>query len=794
MQPKVALAMIVKGTDNELPYLISCLRSVKNHVDGIFIDVNAPKGKTPSKKIIAFAEEMGADVKETVWEGNFVKARNENFARVPEEYDWILWLDADDTVENPEKIREVCAIATSADGLFIKYEYDHDEYGNVIVEHWNARLVKNNGSHAWKASFSDGKTTVHETLNEKRKVVKVANNEFCVVHHSDNDRRDQSLERNITLLEGMLGGSKNPDPRILYYLATHYLDAGRTEDSRKLFVQYLELSGWAEERAQAWTYLGRIYNRYGKPDLARGAFMRAVAENPRDPLPYVELGELELQEKLFEKAVTWLVMATEKKTELTSIVQTPMEATYRAYKLLSEAYANIGGSKLKDALEWLEKAIKMRPFDPELQNAREMLEQLTSIKDLTEATQTIVKKLRENEKEKIVPFLNSLPTALQDNPLVTSTRNYYATPKKWADKSVVIVCGWGLLGNWGPQNLETGLGGSEEAVIQMGKQLRKLGYSVTVFGTPGDQAGVDSDGIDWRHYWEFNRSDEFDIVISWREPAFYDQMFTARKSYLWLHDVMDKEEFTEQRLKNLDRIIFVSKYHRELYPFIEDSKCFISGNGIVPEDFSSLDGKFKRDPHRVVYMSSHLRGLQILYEVWEDVKKAVPDATLDVYYGWGSFDAGNKSNPERMAWKQMMVDWEKKLNGVTDHGKVGHRQIATEIQKSGVWAYPCPFPEVYCITGVKAQAGGAVPVSSDFAALKETVQHGTLITMKQHDENTPVGKWEKQDIIDAFRDALITMLKDTKKQEEIRKVMMPWARAEMSWEKTARGWHDDFSS
>ena len=53
---------------------------------------------------------------------------------------------------------------------------------------------------------------------------------------------------------------------------------------------------------------------------------------------------------------------------------------------------------------------------------------------------------------------------------------------------------------------------------------------------------------------------------------------------------MDKEEFIDERLENLDRIIFVSQYHRDLYPFIPEDKCFVSGNGITPEDFEELDG------------------------------------------------------------------------------------------------------------------------------------------------------------------------------------------------------------
>lgn len=812
---KVALGMIVRGTADEAPMLETCLKNITPHVDGVFLDLNAPKGKKVHSDIIKVAKRHQANFVKTVWEGNFVEARNQNFARVPADYDFILWLDVDDTVEHPEKIREVCALMTkNIDGLYIKYEYAHDEYGNVTVSHWVARVVRNNNSYHWKSSFADGKVTVHETLNERRKVGKVMNDEFWIVHHADEERRDASLERNITLLEGMLrtySKEAAPDPRILYYLATHYVDANRLYEAKDLFERYLELSGWAEERSQAWVYLGMIYDAMGDTTKARGCYMHGLAENPNDPNPYVELGELEIKDKLFDKAIHWLNMAVEKKLDPTASVQRPMDSTYRAYKLLSQAYANIGGKSLQKASKWLREAKKLRPFDPELDEAKEILDKLIETRDLTKATNRILSKLRqEEETNKIVDFTNALPTSMQDNPLVISARNYYREPIVHPKKSIAILCGWGPLGNWGPKSLEKGVGGSEEAVIRISRELAKLGYTVTVYGTPGEEAGADMFANTdrdfapynssskmthvpvYKHYWEFSRQDTFDIFISWRNPEIFDEPINARKSYLWLHDVMDKEEFIDDRLNNLDRIMFVSQYHRDLYPFIPEEKCFVTGNGISPEEFDAMDGKFERNPYRIIYMSSHVRGLELIYKVWDDVKKAVPQAILDIYYGKGSFIAVNKSNPERMAWLAKMKKLEQELDGVTDHGKIGQQQIVEEIFKSGVWAYPCPFPEVYCITAVKAQAGGAVPVASSFAALDETVQYGVKLPMKAQDEKTPVGEWSEGEL-DEFKKELIDMLSHPEKQEAIRPAMMKWAREEMSWAKTAKGWYEDFS-
>lgn len=788
MKPKIALCLIVKG-DEDPKLLDRCLSSVNKHIDGIFLNINAPKGKKPSKELLKTARKFTDDIIETEWTGNFVKSRTENFNQVPDSYEWIMWLDVDDEVKNPEKIAEVCAIASEeVNGIYINYEYAHDEYGNVTVQHYNARVVRNNGTFKWQSSFEDGEITVHETLNEVRKTGKVMNDEWCVIHKSTDERMDESLARNIKLLEAMLDKEQLPDPRILFYLATHYVDAGLLARAKTLFEQYLKLSGWAEERAQAWGYLGDIYRRMKQPDTARGCYMRAMAENPKDPSSYVELGELELNDGLNEKAIEWLETATKKKTNLTATISRPMESTYRAYKLLTQAYTNLGVKGHEKASKYLEKALKLRPFDPELQEARKTLDELRKITKLNESVLDLVKELKIKEKDKISGLVDHLPLQLQDSPLVTSIRNFYKEPKKWPKKSIAIVCGSSALGSWGPWSLEQGIGGSEEAVIQLSKLLKDMGWKIEVFATPGTKAG-EYDGVKWSHYWEFTSRDEFDIVIGWRDPSLFDKKLNARKSYLWLHDVVDRNELTPERLKNLTKVIFVSQYHRDIYDFIKDDKCFVSGNGIDPEQFNAK--ATKRNQYKCIYMSAHERGLELLYSIWADVRKEVPQATLDVYYGWTGFDVINRDNPERMGWKQRLLNKEKQLEsqGVTNHGKIGHKEIVEKINEAGIWTYPTPFPEVYCISGVKAQAGGAWPVVSDYAALKETVQFGEKIPMPKYAERTRAGNWNEKDL-EKYKKALIKTLKNPPTDKQ-RQEMINWAKSNMSWSVVSKSWNKE---
>ena len=790
---KVALAMIVRGKKEEAPLLKKCLDSVAKHVDGIFIQVNHKPTENNSVQVWETAQKYTDNIEDYEWDGSFVHARTANFAQVPKDYDFILWLDSDDTVENPEKIKEtaeVCPKGVSA--INASYDYAHDEYGNVTVPHYVARLVRNNGIYAWKSSFSDEKYSVHETLVKQRVSSERISEEFKVVHHADNERSIQSLYRNIDLLEKMYDHEReidHVDPRTLFYLGTHLYDAGRFDEAEVLLQGYMSMSGWNNERSEALVYLGLIFaqerGKHTKND-ARRAYALAILEAPNNPRPYTEIASLELADKRYDSAAEWALKAIKCEKRQTAMALRPMDSTFRPYTIYAEALTRLGGTRLETAMEYIGKALKMRPNDPDVKAQQDMIENLIEVRDLNRAFAKLVRALG-HDKTKLRYLLRSVPEKLSDSPVVAQVRSENVPPKKWPKKSLVIYCGASIIETWGPSSLTKGVGGSEEAVVRLKVELEKLGWDVHVYGTPGDD--VDAT---WHNYWDFNPNDKFDVVVAWRMPWFYDWDIDARKKYIWLHDVMETSEFTKERMDKIDGVIVLSKYHRAIYPNIPDDKIFLSANGITADEFEKYDGKFKRDPHRIIWMSSHVRGLEVLYLIWPEVKKAVPDATLDIFYGWESFVNVLKDNPDRMNWMAKMQAWEKELKGVTDHGKISQEQIVQEIFKSGVWAYPCPFPEIYCITAIKAQAGGCIPVSSDFAALDETVQFGIKIHMKAQKEDISVGKWENAEV-QAYKDALIDVLKHPQKYQKEQKKMMDWARSQ-SWEAVAKQWIEEFGA
>jgi tetratricopeptide (TPR) repeat protein len=783
--------MIVKGDSAEEAKLLdNCLSSVKGHIDSIYLNINTPKGVPVCKEVLDIAKKHKANTMTSEWTGNFVKARTASFAMTEGE-DFVMWLDTDDTVDKPEQIRKNIAIVSAAQhGIYIMYNYAYDEMGNITVSHYVARIVRNNNSYKWQASILDDTVSVHETLVEVIPRSKAMSTDFAIIHHSDDERRTESLVRNIKLLEGMLDRQSETgevDARTLFYLATHYFDAQSFGEAKELLQEYMQLSGWAEERCEALVYLGKIYEKEGKTDQAHHAYLLAIGEYQNSPHPYIELSEIDFKKGRYEESASWIEKCLQLPKPTTTMVQRPMESTFKAYMLAAQAYTNMGGKKLDDASKYVLKALQLRPLDSDAQNARDIIDNLINRREDIRAAMRIVKKFEEIDKDKIVPFIDSLPAEVQDNPAVLNARHAFTPPKVWGKKSIAIFVGQGPLGIWGPWSLKDGIGGSEEAVIQMSRQLAKLGWDVTIFATPGERAGIDTkdpmgikDGtVLWKQYYEFNPKDEYNVLVSWRNPALFDADIKAKKSYMWLHDVVDKEEFTAERVAKMDKVIFVGKYHAELYKgTIPEEKWFISGNGIDPAAFEAVDGTGTRKPHRLIYMSAYNRGLKILLDNWGKIKKAVPNATLDVYYGWESYDSLNKDNPERMSWKNDLVKQMKSLPGVADHGRVGHDVIITTINEADILAYPCVFPEVYCITYAKAAAGGALPVSSNYAELGN-YPFGNQIPYSGPADYDSFGI--------RYVDELIKAMKNPISQDE-RMAMAKVSRDNYSWKSTAEGW------
>ena len=186
-----------------------------------------------------------------------------------------------------------------------------------------------------------------------------------------------------------------------------------------------------------------------------------------------------------------------------------------------------------------------------------------------------------------------------------------------------------------------------------------------------------------------------------------------------------------------------------------------------------------KKPNSVGYFSAYYRGLECLLKMWPKIRAEVPDATLDVYYGWESWVA---LEGEDDFYHRMEAKFEElKDEGVTVHGRVSHTKLAKAMKETQVWAYPTEFQEIHCITALKAQEAGCYPVTTNVAALAETVQSGVKIRSR----NIYSDEYKQSKFIEAVVDAL----KNNKVGVPVEGV--DWSDVAQSWDRVIKEKLDD---
>ncbi|MEI8365917.1 MAG: glycosyltransferase family 1 protein [Parachlamydiaceae bacterium] len=353
--------------------------------------------------------------------------------------------------------------------------------------------------------------------------------------------------------------------------------------------------------------------------------------------------------------------------------------------------------------------------------------------------------------------------------LLLSPFNHAETQKSLA----IVTCG-GWIQPWDPDSIKSGITGSEEAVIYMSQELAKLGYKVSVLGNPPENSPYSRSDANPR-YVSINSYDgtKFDIAISWRMPNIAGQLKThARAVYLWPHDSCQCYLSAEQ-INDFTGVLWLSQWQRQQWmsinlPFAKFEKIF--GNAIFPEQFKPVHDR--TNPYSCIYGSNYGLGLEVLLDIWPDIKKQYPQATLDIYYGWQHW---GMLSPEKEAKMRTQVA-ALAASGVTDHGLVGHEELNRAYEQASFWTYPCIGNETFCITAIRAQFAGAVPVIIEGSCFKETVRHGYKCQT--------AGEYQAT-LIKAMQEAEKITLADRQK-------MGDFIRKEYTWKIMAEKWKQHF--
>lgn len=284
---------------------------------------------------------------------------------------------------------------------------------------------------------------------------------------------------------------------------------------------------------------------------------------------------------------------------------------------------------------------------------------------------------------------------------------------------------------WDPDSVKNGIGGTEEAIIYASQELAKLGYKVFVFNDVPKGSRHSLPEANPR-FLQSPHQHVFDIVLVCNNPNNIQHLKSrGKKIYLWPHTIC-YEKVNEKFIESFDDILWLSNYQRDQWISINPvcskfTKIF--GNGLQPDQFFSPKNRENR--YSCIYASNYARGLSVLLNIWPKIKMKFPKASLDIYYGWqhwGTMSDGQERNLRHQVECLQALD-------VKEHGQVSHEKLSKAFSKASFWTYPCTYPETFCITAIKAQLAGAVPVIIEGSALKEMVRFGFKCDKKEDYED-----------------------------------------------------------
>lgn len=348
-------------------------------------------------------------------------------------------------------------------------------------------------------------------------------------------------------------------------------------------------------------------------------------------------------------------------------------------------------------------------------------------------------------------------------------------------------------GRWGGNSLQQrGIGGSEEAVILVSRELVALGFHVEVYAhPPDDEVGPDAFGVFWLpvHSYGATGLAPPDIFISWRCYALATQGGGASLNYLWLHDRVIPKLLPPSLLSGLEGVLMLSEHHKAQLPAHALPKGILTRNGVA----SSFWQEGPNHYNHFIFASHPERGLEQLLAVWPLISASVPGARLDLYHGFpDTYGKSGAPEPELAKMRTFRARVEQQLQnatGVYMHGMVNQAALARAYSRAALWLYPTSMAETSCISAMKAMGNGAIPITSRLASsgLVETTGAFDLGPLPPRagatmdSDREMLLRWA-QSVIQAANDARDGKL------DEWRKEMMAWARRTYSWSAVAEQW------
>lgn len=265
-----------------------------------------------------------------------------------------------------------------------------------------------------------------------------------------------------------------------------------------------------------------------------------------------------------------------------------------------------------------------------------------------------------------------------------------------------------------------GLTGSELACVMYALELSRLGHGVTLFMNferPGDIEGVTCCPYqEWRSIY---CQQDWDALLAWMTP---EPLEVAKPSQFRVFN-QQVSDFNlckpgwEQYVDFLAPLSSSHARHMSGMTSMPRDRWRVMHNGVDLDAFKPG----KKVPGKMVWASSHDRGLHWLLEAFPDVRRRVPHAELHVFYDFdgirrfAGLNGVSGTMAELAQRSRYSLEALRRLSGhgVHAHESVSRDRIREEMASAEVLAYPCDpvhYTETFGVTVLEACASGTVPI------------------------------------------------------------------------------------
>lgn len=280
----LSLCMIIK--DEEL-VLDRCLKSIYDVVDEIII---VDTGSTDNSKNIC--KNYTENIYDYTWNDDFSAARNFSFEKATKDY--ILWLDADEIIddENKEKLLNLKQILSFDIDVITMHTYINiDECNNPKLTMIRNRIVKRENNFKW-IGF------VHEYIKVSGNIY---DSDICIIH----DKVKPISDRNLKIYKKKVEEKAVFNERDLYYYGKELYCNRYYNEAIEVLEEFISKGTCEEEIIDALCKIGECYLCKDDKEVARKYFYKTFEYGPaQGEILYYIAYSFQSEEKYY-RAISW---------------------------------------------------------------------------------------------------------------------------------------------------------------------------------------------------------------------------------------------------------------------------------------------------------------------------------------------------------------------------------------------------------------------------------------------------------------------------------------------------------